>query len=137
WRDSLRRAAELPPQPREQPLGQVRQVIAPLAKRRQRNRDDLQAIEQIGAKPLLLDERLQILVCRRDQSHVGRESFAAAQAVEPLLLQYPQHFGLQRQRHVTDFVQKQRAAVTLFELADSLPIGPGERAFFVAEELAF
>ena len=39
--------------------------------------------------------------------------------------------------HVADFVEKQRAAVALLELADAPPVGAGEGASLVAEQLAF
>ena len=41
----------------------------------------------------------------------------AAQALHLALLQHAQQLGLQRQRHLGDFIQQQRAALGLFELA--------------------
>ena len=39
--------------------------------------------------------------------------------------------------HVADFVEEQRAAVGLLELADPPAVGAGERPALVAEQLAF
>ena len=39
-------------------------------------------------------------------------------------------------RHVADFVQEHRAGIGCFELAGLGDIRAGERAFFVAEQLA-
>jgi len=41
---------------------------------------------------------------------------------------------LERQRHVTDFVQEDAAAVALLELADEPAVGAGESAFFMGEQ---
>ena len=52
-------------------------------------------------------------------------------------LQHAQQLGLHHQRHVADFVQEQRAAVRLLELAQVPRGGAGEGALFVAEQLGF
>ena len=44
---------------------------------------------------------------------------------------------MRRQRHIADFVQKNRPFVALFKLADALGGGAGERSLFVTEQLAF
>ncbi len=62
---------------------------------------------------------------------------AAAEPLETLLLQQPQDLGLGAGGHVADFVQEERAAVALLELADPPAVGPGERPLLVAEQLAF
>ena len=72
----------------------------------------------------------------RDQAHVGPDRLVAADALERLLLQQPQHLGLQGQRHVADLVEEQGAAVALLELADAAAVGAGEGALLVAEQLA-
>ena len=72
----------------------------------------------------------------RDQPHVGLDRLVAADALERLLLQDAQDLGLQRQRHVADFVEEQGAAVALLELADAAAVGAGEGALLVPEQLA-
>src|SRR6516225_7148298 len=62
---------------------------------------------------------------------------STSQTLELLLLQDPQQLGLQRQRHISDFVQEQSPTVSHFKAADFLRKGPSKRAFFVAEEFAF
>ncbi len=52
-----------------------------------------------------------------------------------MLLQHAQNFGLNRRAHIADFVEEQAAAVGLLESADALPIGAGEGALLVTEEL--
>ncbi len=51
------------------------------------------------------------------------------------VLQHPQHLGLGLEAHVADLVEEDRAAVGLHELADLAPVGAGERALLVTEEL--
>ena len=63
--------------------------------------------------------------------------FRAADALDLALLQNAQQLGLQRQRHLADFVQKNRAAVRLFEQSDARVDGSGEGSLGVAEELGF
>ena len=50
--------------------------------------------------------------------------------------QNPQQLGLAVERHLADFVEKERAGVGLLEQADVVGVGAGERALLVAEELA-
>src|SRR5262249_31325688 len=61
----------------------------------------------------------------------------ASHALEFLFLQHPQQFGLKRERKLTDFIQKDRAALRRFQLSFLLGDSAGERSFFVAEEFAF
>ena len=53
-----------------------------------------------------------------DEPHVGFDRLVAADPLEMLLLQDPQDLALHERSHVADFVQEQRAAVALLELAD-------------------
>ena len=53
------------------------------------------------------------------------------------VLEHAQQFHLDGERHVADFIEKQGAAVGLFEAAGAAGDGAGERAFFVAEQFAF
>ncbi len=54
-----------------------------------------------------------------------------------MLLQYPQEFGLQVQRHIPHFVEEQGALVGPLETADALGQGAGKGPLFVAKEIAF
>ena len=50
-------------------------------------------------------------------------------------MQHAQHLGLRLRAHVPDFVEENRAAIRLFELADLFLSRAGEGPFFVAEQL--
>ena len=65
------------------------------------------------------------------------DALVAAELRELVVLQHVQQLSLQAGLHLADLVEHQRAAVGVFELADARRRGAGERAFFVAEQLAF
>ena len=113
------------------------QVLGPIAQRRELNRETAQSIVQVGAELAFLDHLFQVAIRGRDHAHVGGDRVIAADAFELLRLQYAQHLALNERRHIADFVQEQRAARALLELADAALIGAGERAFLVAEQFAF
>lgn len=97
----------------------------------------VQAVQQVGAEAALFDQGFQVLVGGGDHAHIHADQLAPADTEEFVLGQHAQQSGLQRQRHIADFIQKQRAAVGLFEAAYVPLGGAGEGAGFVAEQLAF
>ena len=52
-----------------------------------------------------------------------------------MILQRPQQFGLSGQRHVTDLVQKQRAAVSELDQAHLIRGGAGKRVYAAKQPL--
>ncbi len=58
-------------------------------------------------------------------------------AAHPVVFQHAQELGLGGHRHVPDFVQQHGAVLRQLEAAGAAFHGPRERAFFVAEQLAF
>ena len=116
-------------------VGQQRDVAAAPAQRRDLDRHHGQAEEQVLAEQLLLHERAQVAVRGRHHAHVDAQRLEPADALELLLLHEPQDLALQRQRHVADLVEEERAAVRELRLADLAPGGPGEGALLVAEQL--
>ena len=94
-------------------------------------------MQQVGAEAALGHQPRQILVGGRDHPHVDPDQLAPADPEELAFGQHPQQPGLQRQRHVSDLVQEQGAAVGLLEAADVALAGPGKGAGFVPEQLAF
>ena len=114
---------------------QRRNVVAPIAQRRHANRDDAQAEVEILAERPLLDLLLEVLVRRRDDPHVDLDRARRAEPLDFAFLQHAQHLGLRLRAHVADFVEEDRAAIGLLELADLLLGRAGERPLLVAEEL--
>src|SRR6185436_15088668 len=93
-------------------------------------------VVQVWPKFILGGAHPQIAVRRRDQPDIGADGLVPAEPLERLVLQQAQDLRLQRERHVTDLVEQHGAAVALLELADATPLGAGERAALVAEQLA-
>ena len=125
-----------------QPLGgllrkrfeQQRNVFTPLAQGRQAQLSDVQAIRQVLAKtpgPCLVQ---QIRLGRGDDPQIHANALIGAQSLKLLLLQHPQQFHLLGQGHAFDFIEKQRAAIGVFKLADTFTRGAGERAALMAEQ---
>src|SRR6202022_342315 len=88
---------------REKMPDQIRQILDPLAQRRQTQWHDVEAEEQILTKQTLLNQDTQILVARSDDPHVGLDRGAAADGSVFALLKYPQQSRLCFHRHVADF----------------------------------
>ncbi len=90
-------------------------------------------MKQVRAESSLPDELFQIAVRGDNHARIHRNRFVAANALDFALLQHAQQLGLHGERHVSDFVQKKRAASGLLEFAD-VPAGrAGEGTFFMAE----
>ena len=122
----------------ENRFAQGGQVVEALAQGRHLDRQDVEAVIQVGAKLAAFDRRFKVGGGRGDHSHVTLDHFIGAHRLEFLLLQHPQQFALQGQGHVADLIEKQRAALGDLQLAGaSLAIGAGEGAGGRAEKLGF
>ena len=111
-------------------------VFAAFAQRRNKEGDDIEPIEQIFAKAAGADFALQVLVGRRDHADIDPDAGGRADRLKALFLDGAQHFGLGLERHVADFVEKQRAAVGQFKFAFLGLAGAGEGSLRVAEQFA-
>ncbi len=69
-------------------------------------------------------------------ANVNRDLLMSADALDHPLLQETQQLGLQRQRHVADLVEEQRAVVGVLDLSASLFGCTRESPLLVPEELA-
>jgi hypothetical protein len=114
---------------REEMPDQVGQILDALAQRRQPQRHDVEAEEQVLAEQALLDQDAQVLVGRRDDAHVGLDRRAAADGGVFALLQHAQQPRLRLHRHVADLVEEQRAALGLLEAAGARVLAPVKAPF--------
>ncbi len=92
-----------------------------LAQRRQLDRDDAEAVIEVLAKAPGGDGARQIDVGRGENARIHRARGALAEAAELALLDQAQELHLQRQRHVADLVQEQRAAARELDETDAGP----------------
>lgn len=77
--------------------------------------NNVEAMEQVFAKLVFFNQMFKVLVRGGDNSHVDFNRLVAAHAVKLAVRQHSQQPGLNFQRHIADFIQKQRAAVRLFK----------------------
>ena len=114
---------------------QFRDILAPLAQRRDFDADYVQPVQQVFAKVRRLDARLQVLMSGGDDAHVDLDGRLTAHSIELAFRQHAQQPRLQGRRHVADFVEEQRAAVGLLEASAAQSVGAGEGTLLVAEQL--
>src|SRR6202011_708185 len=96
---------------------QVGNVFRALAQRRHRDREDVQAIEQILAEAAFLHGGDQVAVGGGDDAYVDLDRLAAADRVDLVLLQRAQQFDLRGERQLAYLVEEQRAPGGFHEFA--------------------
>ena len=114
-----------------------RDVVPALPQRRQAQPDHVEPVIQILPEQALLHARVEVLVRRRDDAHVGRERSVATHAIELAVGEHAQQARLQIRGHVADLVEEKGAAFGLLEAPAAHRLRAGEGAALVAEELAF
>src|SRR5215475_15049419 len=95
--------------------------------------DDVQAEEQILAKLTAGDGLLEVAICRRDDPNVDAHVVLAAEPRELAVLEHLQQLGLQRDAHIADLVEEDRALAGELELSRLVLDRAGERAAIVSE----
>src|SRR5437868_5193947 len=95
-----------------------RNIFLSIAQRRHGDTHDIQAKEKIVSKFSLAHERLEMLVCGRDNAHVRAQRLIAADALEVALFAHDaQQFDLGARIDLGNFIEKNGAAVRLLEPA--------------------
>ena len=99
-------------------FGQRRDVLGPLAQRRDADADHVDAVVEVMAEGAARDLVFERSMGRRDAA-ARRPCRVAVSPSAPhfAALQEAQQPHLHRRRHLADFVEEQRAAVRLFEQA--------------------
>ncbi len=116
-------------------LRERRDVAAPVAQRRERDREDVEPVVQVFAEAAARDRGDHVLVRRGDEAHVRLQRLGAAESLELARLQDAQQLDLRRQRQLADLVEEERAALREIQAALLAADRAGERAALVAEEL--
>src|SRR5579862_2277841 len=116
---------------------QAGDILDAFAQGGDRERNDVEAIEEVLAEQAASDEFFELLVGRGDHAHVYIGRLIGANRLEPLLLEHTQNLGLGTHTHVADFVEKQGAVISRSELADFVFAGAGKTTLGVPEELGF
>jgi hypothetical protein len=115
---------------------QRRDIIFAFPQWRQDDGENIEPVIKIGTELPRLHHAPQVLVGRRDNAHVDLNGAGAAQALELLFLKYAEKLGLQFQRKISDFIQKQRTPVSQLEAACGLGHRSRKGASFMTEEFA-
>ena len=116
-------------------LGEGRDLLGPVAERGDEDIDDVEAVVEVLAKGPLGHRLFEVLVGGGDDADVDLDVAVGAQPRELAVLEHLQELGLERQGHLADLVEEHGAAIGELELARLPPVGPGEGAALVAEEL--
>ena len=121
---------------RKQALGQRPDIVGPFAQGRDKNRDDIETVEQILPESALFDGRFQVDIRRGDDADVGLACSAVADTFVLAVLDESEELRLEGQGEISDFVQEQRPAVADGRPAGVVPDRPRERAFDMSEQFA-
>ena len=74
---------------------------------------------------------------RGHHTHIHLHLAGAADGVDCAFLQHAQQFDLHVQRHVTNFIEKDRAAVRQFKATNAVRHSARESTLAVAKQFAF
>src|SRR5271163_1485289 len=96
-----------------------------------------QPVEKILAKTTCENFRAQVAIRRGNEAHVHLFCFRRPDALDFAILNHAQELRLHLQRSLTNFIQKYRATVCVFEQARTSVCRAGKCAANVAKELAF
>ena len=118
-------------------LGQGLNVFAPLAQRRDFDLEGNQAEIKIVAKRAFGHPPAEILMRGRNQAEVAVHGPLAADRQNLAVFQDAKQLCLHGHGYVGDFIEKDRAAVGLFEETFSRLLRAGERPPDVPEQFAF
>ncbi|MCG3163618.1 MAG: hypothetical protein JMDDDDMK_05057 [Acidobacteria bacterium] len=118
-------------------LDQRGHIFQSFAQRRNLKRNDVQAVEQVGAKRAAFNFGFEPFVGRGDHARVNCHGCFRTDRLESLFFQRAQNFRLSLQTHIADFVQKDRRAVRSLEFSAPGLSRAGESAFDVTEQFGF
>ena len=135
-RDVRDRLAELATQPLAQESHQGRKILPAFPKRRERDREDVQAIEKVSPEPPAPDFLGQVAIGRGDDADVDTRHAGPAEALDLSFLEHAQDLRLQLERQLSDLVEEHGAAVGELEAARLRGVRSGERTPLAPEQFA-
>src|SRR5258706_9917474 len=90
--------------------------------------EHMQPIKEVGTKAAGFNLYKRVAISRRDDAHVNALQFGAADTPETAGLHEAQNLRLQRQIHLGDLIEEERAPVGDFGGSSTIVGGAGERA---------
>ncbi len=115
---------------------QQRNIFAPLPQRRHVERHDIEAIVKIGTKGSRTRCFFQIAIGSGNQPDIEFDGTRSAHPLKFPLLQNSQQLGLHGDGQLSDFIQKNRAALSHLKLSLFLRDGARESSSFMSEQFA-
>jgi hypothetical protein len=112
-----------------------RNVFSALAKRWHHHAHHMQSVEEIRAEGATVDFAAKVAIGRGDHPHVDGHLLHAAHRDDDALLENTQQLGLNLERQLAHFVEKDSSVVTGLERTHPAADGSGERASDVAEQV--
>src|SRR5258707_10910762 len=134
--DAVDLLAELRGRARGEAVREGRDVLPPLAQRRNQNRQHAEPKVQILAEVPARRVLGEVAVRRGDDADVHLDRLRAADALELLLLEDTKQLRLEVQPHLAHFIEEQRAEMRSLERSLDALDGAGERTFFMSKERA-
>ncbi len=116
-------------------LHEERDVVAAFPERGDGKNRGVQPVEKVLPELALPDQLREVLVRRGNEAHVHSNGVISSQPPDLVVLQRPEDFGLDAERHVADLIKKEGAPVCFLEQALENGIRPRVRALLMAEEL--
>jgi hypothetical protein len=117
--------------------GDERYIPEMVPKRRNSDGVDVEAVVEVGPEAVFDDRVRQFAVGGRQEAHIHHPGVVAADPLHLAGLKKTQQRWLDRQRQLTDFVQKQCGFVGQLQLSGTVGNRTGERSTDMTEELAF
>ena len=99
----------------EEFVDEKRDVFLAVAQRRDKEGDDVEAIEEVFAEVAAGDLFFEVLVGGGDDADVDVDGVAGADGVEALFVQSAEDLCLSLEAHVADFVEEEGSAVGALE----------------------
>src|SRR6266436_5004231 len=118
----------------DQVFDQQRNVVDALTQRRDSNRENIEAVEQILSEGAFRHCYTQVRVCSREYSYVHLNCLTATNSFEFPFLENSQQSNLGLGREVTHLVQEYRSTIGRFKASHSPLHGTGERSFLVSKQ---
>src|SRR3984893_5754974 len=112
---------------------QHRNVFLQVPERRHINRENIQPVEQVGAKCSRCNGGRQIAVGSGDYSNIGGNDPATSHSFKLALLEHLKQRNLSFRGKFADFIEKNRAGVRQLKTALSALQGAGESPLLVAK----
>src|SRR5262245_5505626 len=120
----------------EEMAGQERNIRAPIAQWRQPYFDCIQPVQKVLTKVPCADLLIQVRVRGGEDAHIDLARLRGSYSFELTGLENAQQFGLQVERYVRDFIEKERPPIGQFKAPDAVSLGVGKSPSHVTKKLA-